>query len=48
VRTSPLAIGLFIIAAFLGALGQFFYKSGAEKTNSTFASYISTGAFSLG
>jgi uncharacterized membrane protein len=30
----------FIIAAFLGALGQFFYKSGAEKTDSTFASYI--------
>jgi uncharacterized membrane protein len=40
VRTSPLAILLFIIAAFLGALGQFFYKSGAEKTDSTFASYI--------
>jgi uncharacterized membrane protein len=40
VRTSPLAIVLFIIAAFLGALGQFFYKSGAEKTDSTFASYV--------
>ena len=40
VRTSPLAIVLFIVAAFLGALGQFFYKSGAEKTDSTFASYI--------
>ena len=34
-RTSPLAIVLFIIAAFLGALGQFFYKSGA-----TFVSYV--------
>jgi len=40
VRTSPLAIVLFIIAAFLGALGQFFYKSGAERTDSTLASYI--------
>ncbi len=39
-RTSPLAILLFIIAAFLGALGQFFYKSGAERTDSTFSSYI--------
>jgi len=40
VRTSPLAIVLFIIAAFLGALGQFFYKSGAERTDSTFFSFI--------
>lgn len=39
-RTSPLVIVLFIIAALLGALGQFFYKSGAEKTDSTFASYV--------
>ena len=39
-RTSPLAIVLFIIAAFLGALGQFFYKSGAEKTDATFVSYV--------
>jgi uncharacterized membrane protein len=40
VRTSPLAIVLFIIAAFLGALGQFFYKSGAERTDNTFSSYV--------
>jgi drug/metabolite transporter (DMT)-like permease len=40
VRTSPLAIVLFIIAAILGALGQFFYKSGAEKTDATFVSYV--------
>lgn len=39
-RTSPLAIVFFVIAAFLGALGQFFYKSGAEKAGNTFASYI--------
>ncbi len=39
-RTSPLAIILFIIAAFLGALGQFFYKAGAERTDSTPASYF--------
>ena len=40
VRTSPLAILLFIIAAFLGALGQFYYKSGAENTGNTLGSYI--------
>jgi uncharacterized membrane protein len=39
-RTSPLAIVFFVVAAFLGALGQFFYKSGAEKAQGTFASYI--------
>ena len=39
-RTSPLAIVLFVIAAFLGALGQFYYKSGAEKAGNTLASYI--------
>jgi multidrug transporter EmrE-like cation transporter len=40
VRTSPLAIIFFVIAAFLGALGQFFYKSGAEKAGNTIAGYI--------
>ena len=40
VRTSPLAVVFFIIAAFLGALGQFYYKSGAETTGNTLASYI--------
>lgn len=39
-RTSPLAIVLFVIAAFLGALGQFYYKSGAEKAGNTLASYL--------
>lgn len=40
VKTSPLAIIYFLIAAFLGALGQFLYKSGAEKTDGTFGSYL--------
>jgi uncharacterized membrane protein len=39
-RTPPLAIIFFVIAAFLGALGQFFYKTGTEKTESTLSSYI--------
>lgn len=40
VRTSPLAIVFFVIAAFLGALGQFYYKSGAEKAGNTLTTYI--------
>jgi multidrug transporter EmrE-like cation transporter len=39
-KTSPLAVVLFIIAAFLGALGQFFYKSGAEKASGSVGSYL--------
>ena len=39
-KTSPLAIVFFVVAAFLGALGQFYYKSGAEKAGNTLASYI--------
>ena len=39
-KTSPIAIVFFVIAAFLGALGQFYYKSGAEKAGDTLASYI--------
>jgi len=40
VRTSPVAVVFFTIAAFLGALGQFYYKSGAEKSGNTLVSYI--------
>ena len=39
-RTSPLAILLFAVAAFLGALGQFFYKMGADQTNESLRSYL--------
>ena len=39
-KTSPFAIVFFVVAAFLGALGQFYYKSGAEKAGNTLASYI--------
>ncbi len=39
-RTSPVAVVFFTIAAFLGALGQFYYKSGAEKSGNTLVSYI--------
>ena len=39
-KTSPPAIICFLVAALLGALGQFFYKSGAENTNQTLVSYL--------
>jgi multidrug transporter EmrE-like cation transporter len=39
-RTSPLAIFLFAVAAFLGAVGQFFYKTGADQTNGSLRSYL--------
>jgi multidrug transporter EmrE-like cation transporter len=39
-KTPPLSILLFIIAALLGAAGQFFYKTGAAKTDASFLSYL--------
>lgn len=35
-----MSIVLFAVAAVLGAAGQFFYKSGAEATNNSLASYL--------
>ena len=31
---------MFLLAAFLGALGQFLYKSGAERAGGSLASYL--------
>ena len=39
-QTSPAAIFMFVIAAFLGALGQFLYKSGADRAGGSVASYL--------
>ena len=39
--TTPLlSIVLFVVAAFLGALGQFLYKSGAERATAGIMSYL--------
>jgi multidrug transporter EmrE-like cation transporter len=38
--TPPISVVLFAIAALAGAVGQFLYKSGAEATNGTLASYL--------
>ena len=31
---------MFVVAAFLGALGQFLYKSGADRASGSVASYL--------
>ncbi len=38
--TPAISMVLFLIAAFLGALGQFLYKSGADQTTSDWMSYL--------
>jgi hypothetical protein len=39
--TTPItSIALFTIAAFVGALGQFLYKSGADRATAGIASYL--------
>jgi multidrug transporter EmrE-like cation transporter len=39
-RASPIAIAMFASAAFLGALGQFLYKAGADRAGGSLASYL--------
>lgn len=38
--TPPASIGMFILAALLGALGQFLYKSGAATAQGGLLSYL--------
>lgn len=42
-QTSPVAVALFAVAAFLGALGQVLYKSGADRADGTAAGYLLNG-----
>ena len=39
-HTPPLSIAMFMVAALLGALGQYLYKSGADVAGSSVASYL--------
>ena len=41
--TSPLSIVFFVIAAILGAVGQFLYKAGAEAASGGILSYVCNG-----
>ena len=38
--TPAISIAYFVLAAFLGALGQYLYKSGAEAAGVTLISYL--------
>jgi drug/metabolite transporter (DMT)-like permease len=38
--THPLSVAYFVLAAFLGALGQYLYQSGAAHTNAQISSYL--------
>jgi hypothetical protein len=41
---TPLAsIYMFVAAALVGAVGQFLYKSGADRAGGTFLSYVANG-----
>jgi multidrug transporter EmrE-like cation transporter len=42
-QTPVLSIIYFLAASLLGALGQFLYKSGAERTGESLASYLLNG-----
>ena len=39
-RTPPASIVMFLIAALAGALGQYLYKSGAERAGASLGSYL--------
>jgi hypothetical protein len=39
-QTPFLSIVLFLLASLLGALGQFLYKSGADRASGDFWSYV--------
>ena len=39
-KTPVISIALFIVAAALGAVGQYLYKSGAEQADGTLAGYL--------
>lgn len=41
--TPPISILYFIVASLLGAIGQFLYKSGAERTTDALVSYLVNG-----
>src|SRR6188472_2190425 len=46
--TSSVSVGMFAGAAFLGALGQFLYKSGADRAGGSISSYLLNGRLLAG
>ncbi len=41
-QTSLFSVLCFVVAALMGAVGQFLYKSGADLTDATWQSYLLT------
>src|SRR6188508_2045748 len=39
-KTPLLSIGMFVLAALLGAVGQFLYQSGADRAGGSLGSYL--------
>jgi hypothetical protein len=39
-KTPPTSVALFAIAAILGAVGQYLYKTGASRITNSFLSYF--------
>lgn len=39
-QTSPWAMAIFLLAALIGAIGQYLYKAGADAATGTIASYL--------
>lgn len=47
-KTTPLAILYFLFASVLGAVGQFFYKAGADQTRGNLQSHLLNSRILLG
>jgi len=41
-KSAPLAILYFLLASLLGAIGQFFYRAGAERAGGSLSSYLNS------
>jgi multidrug transporter EmrE-like cation transporter len=39
-KTPATSVALFAVAAFLGAVGQYFYKAGADRSGNSLAGYL--------
>jgi multidrug transporter EmrE-like cation transporter len=47
-QTPPISIAMFIVASLLGAVGQFFYKSGAAAASGGIVGYLLNWRIALG
>ena len=47
-KTTPLAIIYFLVASVLGAVGQFFYKAGADRMHGAIQNYFLNSRILLG